>query len=248
MLVDRRDTFEDQIQLLGDLKIGLSLEKEISLDVEIILQLMNSMETSNNRTRRKSVSWKVAMVSASIVLAYSRPSQTGVTAFQTPSNKILSKRIPTRQPSSVSASNMSMENERRREQESSRTWSNVQRRSGAGSTYNARLSPIPTDQSPIHINEVSRPGQGRKKMKPMPVTGYDAQSILNFYDRRPLQVGWRLNSLGFPLLGWYLGLLSDKALGLSEKPYVMRKRGKELRQHLVRSQSVALIKVREISI
>lgn len=77
----------------------------------------------------------------------------------------------------------------------------------------------------------------------MPVTGFDAKSILDFYDRRPLQVGWRLNSLGFPLLGWYLGLLSDKALGLSENPNVMRKRGTELRQHLVRSQSVALIKV-----
>ena len=80
-------------------------------------------------------------------------------------------------------------------------------------------------------------------MKPMPVTGYDAQSILDFYDRRPLQVGWRLNSLGFPLLGWYLGLLMDKALGVHEKPEVQRKRGKELRQHLVSSQSVALIKV-----
>ncbi len=77
----------------------------------------------------------------------------------------------------------------------------------------------------------------------MPVTGYDAQSILNFYDRRPLHVGWRLNSLGIPLFGWYLSLLMDKAIGLDEKPYVQRKRGEQLRQILVRSQSVALIKV-----
>jgi hypothetical protein len=31
--------------------------------------------------------------------------------------------------------------------------------------------------------------------------GYDPQSILNFYDRRPLEVGLRLNMLGLPLLG-----------------------------------------------
>ena len=31
--------------------------------------------------------------------------------------------------------------------------------------------------------------------------GYDAQSILNFYDRRPWEIGFRLNMLGLPLLG-----------------------------------------------
>jgi hypothetical protein len=41
----------------------------------------------------------------------------------------------------------------------------------------------------------------RIKTKPMPVTGYNAQSIEDYYDRQPFQVGWRLNSLGFPLLG-----------------------------------------------
>lgn len=41
----------------------------------------------------------------------------------------------------------------------------------------------------------------RQKMKPMPITGYNAKKIEEYYDRRPLQVGWRLNSLGFPLLG-----------------------------------------------
>ena len=44
-------------------------------------------------------------------------------------------------------------------------------------------------------------------------------------------------------VGWYIGLLMDKATGVSDKPSVQRKRGEELRQHLVRSKSVALIKV-----
>jgi predicted unusual protein kinase regulating ubiquinone biosynthesis (AarF/ABC1/UbiB family) len=81
-----------------------------------------------------------------------------------------------------------------------------------------------------------------KKMQPMPILGYDPELIMDFYDRRPLEVGWRLNSVGLPLLGWYLGLLSDKALGIDDKDSVQRKRGIELRMHLVRSRSVALIK------
>lgn len=31
--------------------------------------------------------------------------------------------------------------------------------------------------------------------------GYDAKSIINFYDQRPWEVGLRLNMLGLPLLG-----------------------------------------------
>jgi len=85
-------------------------------------------------------------------------------------------------------------------------------------------------------------GRRPQKTKPMPITGYDGKAIDAYYDRRPLQVGLRLNSLGFPLLGWYLGLLTDKALGISDKPDVQRKRGSELREHLVQSRSVALIK------
>jgi hypothetical protein len=81
----------------------------------------------------------------------------------------------------------------------------------------------------------------------MPITGYDAKAIEEYYDRRPLQVGWRLNSLGFPLLGWYFGLLMDKALGTSDNVEVQRRRGEELRMHLVRSKSVALIKVSDIA-
>ena len=31
--------------------------------------------------------------------------------------------------------------------------------------------------------------------------GYDANAIINFYDKRPWEVGLRLNMLGLPLLG-----------------------------------------------
>lgn len=40
-----------------------------------------------------------------------------------------------------------------------------------------------------------------KKKRPMPVVGYNAKDICDYYDRRPLVVGWRLNKLSFPLLG-----------------------------------------------
>jgi hypothetical protein len=43
--------------------------------------------------------------------------------------------------------------------------------------------------------------RSRLKTKPMPVTGYDSKAIEEYYDRRPLEVGWRLNSLSFPMLG-----------------------------------------------
>jgi predicted unusual protein kinase regulating ubiquinone biosynthesis (AarF/ABC1/UbiB family) len=76
----------------------------------------------------------------------------------------------------------------------------------------------------------------------MPVTGYDAEAIEDYYDRRPLQVGLRLNSIGFPMLGWYLRLLMDRSFGIAEDEDVQRKRGAELRELLVHSKSVALIK------
>jgi hypothetical protein len=82
-----------------------------------------------------------------------------------------------------------------------------------------------------------------KKTKPMPITGYNADAILECYDKRPLEVGWRLNSVGLPLLGWYLQLLGDSLMGVDNQESVNRKRGAELRQHLVRTKSVALIKV-----
>ena len=76
----------------------------------------------------------------------------------------------------------------------------------------------------------------------MPLTGYDAKAIEAYYDIRPLQVGWRLNSLGLPLLAWYFRLMLDKWQGVLNTPSVQRKRGKELRQCFVQSKSVALIK------
>lgn len=133
---------------------------------------------------------------------------------------------------------------RNSQQPEPRTW-NLQRRktrNNNNSKTSDSLQPILPNGASIDT-DAGQQGRQRKKMKPMPVIGYDAQSILDFYDRRPLRVGWRLNSLGLPLLWWYLGLLTDTALGIADKPSVQRKRGEELRHHLVRSQSVALIKV-----
>jgi hypothetical protein len=50
-------------------------------------------------------------------------------------------------------------------------------------------------------------------MKPMPITGYDYKSIEEYYDRRPLQVGWRLNSLSLPLLGSYFQVFINDFIG-----------------------------------
>jgi hypothetical protein len=41
----------------------------------------------------------------------------------------------------------------------------------------------------------------RRKTKPLPITGYDAAAIEEYFNGRPLQVGWRLNSIGLPLFG-----------------------------------------------
>ncbi|GFH45958.1 hypothetical protein CTEN210_02432 [Chaetoceros tenuissimus] len=80
-----------------------------------------------------------------------------------------------------------------------------------------------------------------KKKRPMPVVGYNADEICKYYDMRPLVVGWRLNKLSLPLLGWYLGLLQDKLLN-RDSPAVQRMRGAQLRRSLASSGSVALIK------
>ena len=46
----------------------------------------------------------------------------------------------------------------------------------------------------------------------------------------------------FISLGWYVGLVTDSILKIDGNENVERKRGEELRMHLVRSKSVALIK------
>ena len=53
-------------------------------------------------------------------------------------------------------------------------------------------SPI-TRTRTMEITAISR-------QKFMPVVGYKAEKICEYYDRRPLVVGWRLNSLSLPLL------------------------------------------------
>ena len=136
--------------------------------------------------------------------------------------------------------------------DASRTWDvrrntrGIQQRRQTTQAISHLPPPRQAASSVIAGDSYDNRSRSRQKMKPMPITGYDGKAIEEFYDVRPLEVGWRLNVLGFPLLGWYLGLLADKAFGQSEKPEVQRKRGVELRQALVRSQSVALIKVRNI--
>jgi predicted unusual protein kinase regulating ubiquinone biosynthesis (AarF/ABC1/UbiB family) len=107
------------------------------------------------------------------------------------------------------------------------------------SSYNPQFTPKKSNLPPT---QTSRSFKRKTKMKPMPLTGYDAKAIEAHYDVRPLQVGWRLNSLGLPLLAWYARLLMDKYMGVLDKPSVQRQRGRELRQVFVQSKSVALIK------
>lgn len=68
---------------------------------------------------------------------------------------------------------------------------------------------------------------------------YNVQAIYDYYDRRPWEVLWRLNCLGLPLLLWYIELSLDELFGISKDANIQRKRGAELRNHLVRSVSYA---------
>jgi len=97
--------------------------------------------------------------------------------------------------------------------------------------------------SPLaNIGKKSRNRKSKKK-KPMPVVGYNGEEICEYYDRSPLIVGWRMNSISIPLLGWYFSLLMDKFFSPdASSPVIQRKRGSQLREILVRSGSVALIK------
>ena len=69
-------------------------------------------------------------------------------------------------------------------------------------TWDLQRSNNNNNDSPRADNNVGDDrSKARQKMKPMPITGYDYKAIEEYYDRRPLQVGWRLNSLSLPLLG-----------------------------------------------
>lgn len=58
-----------------------------------------------------------------------------------------------------------------------------------------------------NVNTISPTTKPVALKKPMPITGYDADAICEHYDRRPLEVGWRLNSLGIPLVSIYIWML-----------------------------------------
>lgn len=53
-----------------------------------------------------------------------------------------------------------------------------------------------------------------RKQKPMPIIGYNGEDICDYYDRRPLVVGWRLNILSLPLLGELIVCIFKKLTAL----------------------------------
>lgn len=81
---------------------------------------------------------------------------------------------------------------------SSRTWIQHPHQAVAAAAVTTTSVAVPA----VSMHTARR--KSRQKIKPMPVTGYDSSAIEEYYDRRPFQVAWRLNSLGFPLLGMYL--------------------------------------------
>ena len=70
-----------------------------------------------------------------------------------------------------------------------------------------RTQKQPPATSPLKNFAIPTRSNLAKKKKPMPILGYNAEEICNHYDRSPLIVGWRLNSLSLPLLGEYTFLL-----------------------------------------
>ena len=76
---------------------------------------------------------------------------------------------------------------------------------GPSRTWNQRPD-LPASSSQAAQNGTNRRRRQRKP-KPIPVTGYNGKEIEDYYDRRPFQVGWRLNILGFPLLGTFFDTL-----------------------------------------
>jgi len=123
-----------------------------------------------------------------------------------------------------------------------RYWNPLQSNSSTKTANIRNYSNANKNINNIDHQSSQRLSRSKQKMKPMPVTGYDGRAIEEYYDMRPLQVGWRLNTLGIPLLFWYCRLLMDNSTGLLKLPSVQRQRGKELREAFVQSRSVALIK------
>jgi aarF domain-containing kinase len=66
--------------------------------------------------------------------------------------------------------------------------------------------------------------------------------VLIFYTSSSTKAFVSIISFRSTIIGWYFRLLMDKAMGIDQKEDVQRKRGAELRHHLVESKSVALIK------
>ncbi len=64
-----------------------------------------------------------------------------------------------------------------------------------------RTRALETHVMPSSISTPTSTQLRLKKKRPMPVVGYNAEYICSYYDRRPLVVGWRLNTLSLPLLG-----------------------------------------------
>lgn len=95
-----------------------------------------------------------------------------------------------RTPSATMASNLYMSSQLNYPGPGSRTWNQKPRKDSGSDKVVFVTQPEKTNKK-----------RTRQKTMPMPITGYDANAIEHYYDRRPLQVGWRLNSLGFPLLG-----------------------------------------------
>jgi hypothetical protein len=111
-------------------------------------------------------------------------------------SSFLQERIPS---ASTTSTSLRMSTPVKFPGQGSRTWNQKPReqgQSGGGDNSKNKAALLVTPPS-----EKPTAKRVRIKTKPMPVTGYNAELIEDYYDRRPFQVGWRLNSLGFPLLG-----------------------------------------------
>ena len=74
-------------------------------------------------------------------------------------------------------------------------------------------------------------------------TKYDAKAIKSYYDARLLPVAYRLNVLGLPLLTWFASLVIDKHVWKRDSlPHIQVQRGVQLRNILINSESIAVIK------